>query len=84
MDIKEEILGYLFFVICIIIVIIIFAIIYFSYNDFQKEFTDNCKKECNKFNYGFYKIEDPGSLQNYNCWCLDDDKPKNIGNIELP
>jgi hypothetical protein len=40
---------------------------------------ENCKKECQRFNYTFYKIVNC-YLRWENCWCLDENnKPKSIG-----
>ena len=43
-----------------------------------------CTKECNKFNYTFYRLEDTSTYGRVstNCWCLDLEKnPKDLGRI---
>lgn len=46
------------------------------------QYCDNkCKKECEKFDYTFYKIENC-YLRWEKCWCYDENhKPKDIGGI---
>ena len=58
-------------------------LLFYGFNEYKIDFTKACKKECSKFDYGFYKIENKGVTQSYQCWCLEDNEPKNIGSVDI-
>lgn len=72
--------------IAIIFILILFLIaiaIILFYAGTQPNFNCNekCLKECNRFNYTFYKMEHCG-LRWEKCWCFDENKkPEDIGGL---
>ena len=47
-----------------------------------KSFEPKCSKECQKFNWTFYKVE-MAYANNIDCYCLNEfEKPQNIGALQ--
>lgn len=80
----DYILDTFFYLIIILLVGFLIIVLFLGIQDYKTDFEKICREECYKFDYSFYKTENPGLFQRYNCWCLKDNQPKNIGNIEVP
>ena len=57
-------------------------LINYKTEDYKTTHTELCEKECRRFDYSFYKFDFGSFFESDGCWCLDDNKPVNIGEVK--
>lgn len=77
----NDVLLWIFFGLILFILLSLLINLFNTDKDNVNTCEEKCKKECQKFDYTFYKIENC-YLRWERCWCYDENhKPKDIGSL---